>query len=45
MIPQYFLHFLTDVVPLLRPDVTFNPTEAYSLVYDTLIDPMPGKRD
>lgn len=37
--------FLTDVIPLLRPDVTFNPTEAYPLVYDTFIDRMPGKRD
>ena len=37
--------FLTDVVPLLRPEVSFNPLEAYPLVHDTLIDLMPGKRD
>lgn len=37
--------FLTDVVPLLRPEVSFNPLEAYPLVHDTLIDLMSGKRD
>lgn len=30
--------FLTDVVPLLHPEVSFNPIEAYPLVHDTLID-------
>ena len=37
--------FLNDVIPLLRPDVIFNPQEAYQLVYDKLIDKMEGKRD
>lgn len=37
--------FLTDMNPLLRPDVIFNPEEAYRLVYDRLIDKMEGKRD
>lgn len=37
--------FLTDVVPLLHPEVSFNPIEAYPLVHDTLIDRMPGKRE
>jgi predicted nucleotidyltransferase component of viral defense system len=37
--------FLTDVTPLLRPEISFNPQEAYQLVYDKLIDKMEGKRD
>ena len=37
--------FVTDVNPLLRPDVTFNPEEAYHLVYERLINKMEGKRD
>lgn len=37
--------FLTDVEPLLRPEIHFDPIEAYSLVYDNLIDKLPGKRD
>lgn len=37
--------FLTDVNPLLRSEVTFNPNEAYQLVYDKLIDKMEGRRD
>ena len=37
--------FLTDVLPLLRPEVHFNPEEAYTLLYNSLIDKMPGKRD
>lgn len=37
--------FLTDVVPLMHPEVLFNPIEAYPQVHDTLIDRMPGKRD
>lgn len=36
--------FLTDVIPLLRPDITFNPKEAYQTVYCELIDNMAGKR-
>ena len=37
--------FLTDVKPLLRPNVSFCPNEAYPLIHDTLINLMPGKRD
>ena len=37
--------FLTDVAPLLRPEIHFDPTEAYRSVYDNLIDRLPGKRD
>ena len=29
--------FLTDVVPLLRPDIVFNPQEAYQFLYDKVI--------
>ncbi|WP_068856799.1 nucleotidyl transferase AbiEii/AbiGii toxin family protein [Leyella lascolaii] len=37
--------FITDVAPLLRPEIHFDPTEAYRSVYDNLIDRLPGKRD
>ncbi len=37
--------FLTDVVPLLRPEVSFIPEEAYNIVYGSLINKLPGKRD
>ncbi len=37
--------FLTDVVPLLRPDVHFVPQEAYQIVHDILLDKLPGKRE
>lgn len=37
--------FITDVDPLLRPEIHFDPTEAYRSVYDNLIDRLPGKRD
>lgn len=37
--------FLEDVTPLLRPEIEFDPHEAYALVYEKLIDRMPGKRD
>ncbi len=37
--------FLGDVLPLLRPDISFDSTIAYELVYNSLIDQMPGKRD
>lgn len=37
--------FLEDVAPLLRPEIQYDPQMAYSLVYDKLIDRMPGKRD
>ena len=32
--------FLTDVEPLLRPDVAFNPQEAYQFLYDKVIEKM-----
>ncbi|MCQ2119660.1 MAG: nucleotidyl transferase AbiEii/AbiGii toxin family protein [Bacteroidales bacterium] len=37
--------FLEDVTPLLRPEIEFDPHKAYALVYEKLIDRMPGKRD
>ena len=37
--------FLTDVDPLLRTGIEYNPQLAYQLVYDKLINAMPGKRD
>lgn len=37
--------FLEDVKPLLRPEISFDPHVAYPLVYEKLIDRMPGKRD
>ncbi len=37
--------FLTDVQPLLRPEIHFVPQEAYQIVHDTLLDRLPGKRD
>ena len=37
--------FLEDVIPLLRPEIDFDPHKAYALVYEKLIDRMPGKRD
>lgn len=37
--------FLEDVSPLLRPEIEFDPHKAYALVYQKLIDRMPGKRD
>lgn len=37
--------FLEDVSPLLRPEIEYDPIKAYPLVYETLIDKMPGKRD
>jgi len=32
--------FLTDVEPLLRPEVAFNPQEAYQFLYDKVIERM-----
>ena len=32
--------FLTDVEPLLRPEVGFNPQEAYQFLYDKIIEKM-----
>lgn len=37
--------FLEDVMPLLRPEIQFDPHRAYSIVYERLIDKMPGRRD
>lgn len=37
--------FLEDVTPLLRPEIEFDPRKAYSLVYEKLIDRMPGRRN
>ena len=37
--------FANDMQTLLRPNISFNPTEAYQLVYDTFIDKMVGRRD
>lgn len=37
--------FLTDVVPLLRPEIKYNPLEAYQYVNEVLIEKMEGKRD
>ena len=30
--------FLTDVIPLLRPEIEFDPHEAYAIVKERLID-------
>ena len=32
--------FLTDVEPLLRPEVAFNPQKAYQFLYDKVIEKM-----
>lgn len=37
--------FLGDMQSLIRPGIDFNPKEAYSLIFDTFIDKMEGKRD
>ena len=37
--------FLGDTQSLLRPGTTFNPNDAYPLIYETFIDKMEGKRD
>lgn len=37
--------FLEDVTPLLRPEIQFEPHRAYSIVYERLIDRMPGRRN
>ena len=37
--------FLTDVVPLLRPEITYDAQKAYEVVYNALIDRLPGRRD
>lgn len=45
MIPVLYINEWHDVVPLLRPEILFDPQKAYSLVYEQLIDKMPGRRD
>ena len=37
--------FTNDMQSLLRPDTTFNPNDAYPLIYETFIDKMEGKRE
>ena len=37
--------FLEDVQPLLRPEISFDPLQAWPLVYERLVERMPGKRD
>lgn len=37
--------FLEDTYALLRPGISFSPTEAYKEIYDSFIDRMAGKRD
>ena len=37
--------FTNDMQSLLRPGITFNPFDAYSLIYSTFIDRMEGKRN
>ena len=37
--------FLNDTQSFLRPGISFNPNEAYPLIYDTFIDKMEGKRE
>lgn len=37
--------FLIDVLPLLRPGISYDAQKAYDVVYHALIDRLPGKRD
>ena len=37
--------FTNDMQSLLRPGISFNVCDAYSLIYETYIDKMEGKRD
>ena len=37
--------FTGDLKALLRPDIEYQPEEAYQLIYNTFIDKMEGKRD
>lgn len=39
------LEFLEDTRSLLRPDIKFDPQEAYERVYNAFIDKMEGRRD
>ena len=36
--------FTNDMQSLLRPDITFNVSDDYPLIYETFIDKMEGKR-
>jgi hypothetical protein len=37
--------FTNDMQSLLRPGITFNASDVYTLIYKTFIDKMEGKRD
>jgi hypothetical protein len=37
--------FTGDLKALLRPDIEYQPEEAYQLIYNTFIDKMEGKCD
>ena len=37
--------FLTDVLPLLRPEISYDAQKAYDVVREALIDRLPGRRD
>lgn len=37
--------FTGDMQALLRPELSFNPAEAYPIIFSTFIDRMDGKRD
>ena len=37
--------FLDDVQPLLHPEVELDPLQAWPLVYERLVERMPGKRE
>ena len=37
--------FTGDLKALLRPDIEYQPEEAYQLICNTFIDKMEGKRD
>jgi hypothetical protein len=37
--------FINDMQSLLRPGISFNASDAYTLIYKTFIDKMEGKRD
>lgn len=37
--------FLSDVLPLLRPEIEFDPHTAYPMIFEKIIERMPGRRD
>ena len=37
--------FTNDMQSLLRPGISFNASDAYTLIYKTFIDKMEGKRE